>query len=84
MFSWLKKHFHISQVSVPSETIYPSHHRPLMLLLVFILVCQKVGVFHTFADSFALPISSLHLENTSLKNKTSSEIPQNIQIITMN
>lgn len=46
-----QKYFHLSQVTVPRNTVYPTHHRPLALFLVFLMLAQQVGILGTSAWS---------------------------------
>lgn len=51
VFKQILHRFHLSQVSVPRKGNQPTHHRPLTLLLLLIIVSQQFGVFSSFADS---------------------------------
>lgn len=53
VFKQILHRFHLSQVSVPRKGNQPSHHRPLTLLLLLIIVSQQFGIFSSFADSLS-------------------------------
>lgn len=53
VFKQILNRFHLSQVSVPRKGNQPSHHRPLTLLLLLIIVSQQFGIFSSFADSLS-------------------------------
>lgn len=53
VFKQILHRFHLSQISVPRKGNQPSHHRPLTLLLLLIIVSQQFGIFSSFADSFS-------------------------------
>lgn len=44
--------FHLSQVTVPRNTIHVPHHRPLALFLLFVILCQQLGILWTSANSY--------------------------------
>jgi hypothetical protein len=51
MSIYIQKHFHFSQATVPRDTKHPSHHRPLALFLVFLIIAQQAGVLVSAASS---------------------------------
>lgn len=53
VFKQILHRFHLSQISVPRKGNQPSHHRPLTLLLLLIIVSQQFGIFSSFADSLS-------------------------------
>ena len=46
-----QKRFHLSQVTVPRNTVHPTHHRPLSLFLAFLMLAQQFGMLDSFAGT---------------------------------
>ena len=47
---FIRQHFHLSQATVPRESIYPHHHRPLALLCILLILVQQAGMMQSFAS----------------------------------